>query len=137
MTDEEIRRALVNFPEVWRRVGGDNGKLPEGLVLMPEKNRKPQPVRGDFLTPNALYSTQDFAILILFFSILIFRLQKTADRRSRCAQRLHNDAPEHLSASQSNKRTLCAEEMRYENKKNGSYFSRGGAGAAERLYKKR
>ena len=74
MTDEEIRRALANFPEVWRRVGGEEVKLPEGLVLMPGKNRNPHPARGDFLTPNALYSTQDFAILILVFSILIFCL---------------------------------------------------------------
>ena len=84
MTDEEIRRALVNFPEVWRRVGGDNGKLPEGLVLMPGKGRNPHPVRGDFLPPGALYSAQDFAILILF-SILIFCLLKTTDCHSRCA----------------------------------------------------
>ena len=74
MTDEEIHRALVNFPEVWRRVGGDNGKLPEGLVLMPGKGRNPHPVRGDFLPPNALYSAQDFAMLIVLFSILIFCL---------------------------------------------------------------
>ena len=136
MTDEEIRSALVNFPEVWRRVSGEEVKLPEGLVLMPGKDRNSHPARSDFLTPNALYSTQDFAILILVFSILICCLQKAADGRSQCAPRLHNDAPEHLPASQSNKRTLCAEEMRYESKKNGSYIGRGGAGAAERLYEK-
>ena len=74
MTDEKIRRALVNFPEVWRRVSGEEVKLPEGLVLMPRKNGNPRPARSDFLMPDALYSTQDFAILILVFSILIFCL---------------------------------------------------------------
>ena len=84
MTDEEIRRALVNFPEVWRRVGGVEVKLTEGLVLMPGKGRNSHPVSGNFLTPGALYSAQDFAILILF-SILIFCLLKTTDCHSRCA----------------------------------------------------
>ena len=43
MTDEEIRRALSSFPEVWRRVGGDTGSLPADLVLMPEKGKKVSP----------------------------------------------------------------------------------------------
>ena len=43
MTDEEIHRALVNFPDVWRRVGGEAGQLPEGLVLMPGKGGKISP----------------------------------------------------------------------------------------------
>ena len=74
MTDEEIRRALANFPEVWRRVGGEAVKLPEELVLMSGKNGKSQPVRGDPFPSDALYSAQDSAMLILLFSILIFCL---------------------------------------------------------------
>ena len=43
MTDEEIRKALLNFSAVWQRVSGENAKLPEGLVLMPQKERNTSP----------------------------------------------------------------------------------------------
>ena len=43
MSDDEIRRALKNFADVWRRVGGESGKLPAELVLMPGKNEKISP----------------------------------------------------------------------------------------------
>lgn len=41
MTDEEIRSALDGFSALWKRV--NKKYLPEGLVLMPEKNGKISP----------------------------------------------------------------------------------------------
>lgn len=43
MNDDEIRERLRGFASVWRRVSGENIKLPAAPVLMPGKDGKVSP----------------------------------------------------------------------------------------------